>query len=95
MAELRVTSKTKFAILECKKFLEHLFLSRKSIAASLVFTKGESGIVIYPQQRLQEFLMAFWNLFFSSQWQSHLVKSEFRHLDRFCTELFIYLVTSL
>ena len=28
MAELRVTSKTKFAILECKKFLEHLFLSR-------------------------------------------------------------------
>ena len=28
VAELRVTSKTKFAILECKKFLEHLFLSR-------------------------------------------------------------------
>ena len=28
MAELRVTGKTKFAILECKKFLQHLFLSR-------------------------------------------------------------------
>ena len=25
---LRVTGKTKFAILECKKILEHLFLSR-------------------------------------------------------------------
>ena len=36
MAELRVTGKTKFAILEYKKFLEHLFLSRQSIAASLV-----------------------------------------------------------
>ena len=36
MAELRVTGKIKFAILECKKFLECLFLSRQSIAASLV-----------------------------------------------------------
>ena len=36
MVEPRVTGKTKFAILECKKFQEHLFLSRQSIAASLV-----------------------------------------------------------
>ena len=28
VTELRVTGKTKFAILACKKFLEHLFLSR-------------------------------------------------------------------
>ena len=28
VAELRVTGKTKFAILKCKKFLEQLFLSR-------------------------------------------------------------------
>ena len=56
MAGLRVTSKTKFAILECKKFLEHLFLSRESIAASLVFTKGKTRTAFYPQQRLEEFL---------------------------------------
>ena len=28
VAELRVTGKTKFVILECEKFLEQLFLSR-------------------------------------------------------------------
>ena len=36
MAELRVTGKTKIAILVCKKFLKQLFLSKLSIAASQV-----------------------------------------------------------
>ena len=36
MAELRVTGKTKIAILVCKKFLKQLFLSKLSIATSQV-----------------------------------------------------------
>ena len=81
MAELRVTGKTKFAILECKKFPEHLFLSRYSIAASLVcdfFLKSHppratTELFFTPSRDYRNFL-AFWKLFFSSQRQSHLVK---------------------
>ena len=81
MAELTVTGKTKFAILECKKFLEHFFLSRLSIAASLVCdfffkvtsTKGNNRTDFTPSRDYRD-LLAFWKLFFSSQRQSHLVK---------------------
>ena len=81
MAELRVTGKTKFAILECKKFLEHPFLSRQSIATSLVgdfFLKlhpprARTELFFTPSRDYRNFL-AFWKLFFASQRQSHLVK---------------------
>ena len=82
MAELRVTGKTKFAILECKKFLEPFFLSRSSIAANLVcdfsFFKSHPPratieLFFTPSRDYRNFL-AFWKLFFSSQRQSHLVK---------------------
>ena len=79
MVELRVTGKTKLAILECKKFLEQLFLSRQSIAASLVFflkshpPRATTELFFTPSRDYSNFL-AFWKLFFSSQKQSHLVK---------------------
>ena len=84
MAELRITGKTKFAILECKKFLEHLFPSRQSrCKSSLRFfvlfclkshpPRARTELFFTPSRDYRNFL-AFWKLFFSSQRQSHLVK---------------------
>ena len=81
MAELRVTGKTKFAILECKKFLKQLFLSGLSIAASQVcdfflshIHQGQQQNCFLPPAEIIGNFLAFWKLYFSSQKQRHLVK---------------------
>ena len=93
MAELRLTSKTKFAILECKKFLEHLFLSRQSIAASLVCgtPRARAELFFTPSRDYRNFL-AFWKLFFSNQWQSHLVKFRWKFNSNYKNNVLAYMI---